>query len=476
MFGQASYVKVNRKLDVDFSFIFSPQRHKDKGEFMNQNYMKEKPILNLIIKMSLPIIISMIINGLYNIVDSFFVSKISENAMTAVSLIFPIQYLANAFGIGFGVAIASLTGFYYGAKEKELASYSATRGVILSLIHGIIITIVSLIIAKPFIKLFTNDPEIIKYGLDYFYIVCFFAPIITVSMALEKILQAQGKMMITMFAMAIGAIVNIVLDPLFILTFNMGVKGAALATGIGLIVGLITYIIIFLKSKLSFNLSLKAKGNSTITKKLYAVGIPSSLNLALPSFMIIALNAILSNYDSSYVLILGVYYKLQTFLYFIISGLVQGIRPLISYNEGAHEYKRVNKIVLYSLFISLLVMVLGTILFVSIPDKLIGIFTNNINTINNGKIALQIISLGFIVSAFQYLISGVFEALSKGLPSLIISLIRSLLIILVAFILSLFFKEKGVWMAFPITETIALLISLILYIIFFKNRNKILLK
>ncbi len=157
---------------------------------MEQTEMKNKPLLSLIVKMSLPIIISMIINALYNIVDSYFVAKVSEDAMTAISLIFPLQYLANACGIGFGVAIASLTAYYYGANKKDDATYSATKGVILSIIHGVIITIFSLIVAKPFLQMFTDNEQIIQYGLDYFYIVAFFAPLITVSMALEKILQA----------------------------------------------------------------------------------------------------------------------------------------------------------------------------------------------------------------------------------------------------------------------------------------------
>lgn len=440
---------------------------------MEKSYMENKPIFKLIIKMSLPIIISMIINALYNIVDSFFVSKVSEDAMTAISIIFPLQYLANAFGIGFGVAIASLTAFYYGANKKNVATYSATKGVILSIIHGIIITIFSLIVAKPFFLLFTDNETIINYGLDYFYIVAFFAPLITVSMALEKILQSQGKMKITMLAMAIGAIINIILDPIFIIKLNMGVKGAAIATGIGLFFGLITYILIFVKCKLDINLSLKVKSEIKVISKLYSVGIPSSLNLALPSFMIIALNAILTKYDSSYVFILGVYYKLQTFLYFVISGLVQGIRPIISYNEGASLTKRVNKTFYISLLISLIVMVIGTIIFLTIPDKLIAIFTNNPSTIEKGAKALRIISFGFIVSSFSVVISGVFEGLGKGLPSLIISLTRYILIIFIAYILSLHFQVDGVWHAFYITEILAFIISIFLCIFLFLKRKTI---
>ena len=439
---------------------------------MEKSYMKENNILSLIFKMSLPLIISMIINGLYNIVDSYFVSKVSENAMTAISLIYPIQYLPSAFGIGFGVAIASLTGFYMGKGDNKNAEYSAKLGVIIALIHGIIIAVLSCVFAKSFLNLFTDDPEIINDGVEYFYIVAMFSPCTTISMALEKILQSQGKMIITMIAMAIGALTNIVLDPLFIFVFNMGVKGAAIATGISLFVDLITYIIIFFKSNLTLKINFKVKGDKNIIKKLYSVGIPSSLNLALPSFMIIGLNAILSSFGAVYVFVLGVYYKLQTFLYFILSGLVQGIRPIISYNEGANEYKRVNKIVLYSLIISVIVMCIGTILFLSIPDLFIAIFTTNNITIGIGAKALRIISLGFIVSSFSYVISGVFEALSKGLPSLVISLIRYLLIIVLAIILSRIFRETGVWVSFPVTEVLAFIVSLILFYFIFVKRYK----
>lgn len=435
--------------------------------------MKQNNILGLIFKMSFPIVISMIINGLYNLVDSFFVAMISEKAMTAVSLIYPLQYLPNAFGIGFGVATASLAGFYFGSGDLEKANHCATKGLIVAIIHGVILAIFSLLFAKTFLSLFTSDEEIIKDGLDYFYIVCIFAPCITVSMALEKILQCQGKMITTMIAMAVGAVTNIILDPVFILVLNMGVKGAALATGISLVISLLGYILIFTNCKLQIKISFKAKGEKNILKKLYCVGFSSSLNLALPSFMIIALNAILSKYDSSFVLILGVYYKLQSFLFFIVSGLVQGIRPLISYNEGSKEYKRVDKIVIYSLIISLIVMVIGTALFLLIPTHLISLFSKNESTIKNGTISLRIICIGFIISAFPYLISGVFEALSKGWPSLIISLIRYLFIIIPALILSHFYNEIGVWMSFPITETVALIVSIILYIYVFKRRSTI---
>ena len=285
---------------------------------------------------------------------------------------------------------------------------------------------------------------------------------------ISEALSSQSEELFT----AGNSVINIVLDPIFIIHLNMGVIGAAIATGIGLLISLLAYIIIFIKCKLDINLSFKIKCDVNVYSKLYSIGISSSLNLALPSFMIIALNSILTTYDESYVLILGVYYKIQTFLYFIVSGLVQGIRPIISYNEGANRSDRVNKTFNISLLISVIVMIIGTIIFLTIPDKLISLFTNNQETINNGSHALRIISFGFIVSSFSVLISGVFEALGKGLPSLIISLTRYVLIILVAYILTRSIGVDGVWHAFYVTEFIAFIISLILYVFLFLRRNK----
>ena len=434
---------------------------------MNQEYMKNDSIPKLIFKMSLPMVISMVINALYNIVDSYFVAKVSENAMTAISLIFPIQYLANAFGIGFGVGINAVVSYYLGAKKDKNASYSATIGVILSIVHGIILSIICFIIAKPFIMAFTKNEEIIKYGLDYFYIVVLFAPIITVSMALEKILQAIGKMKTTMVCMAIGAVVNIILDPIFITNLGLGIKGAAIATGIGLLVGLITY----LKVKLPLKITFFEEEKDHSIKKLYTIGIPASLNLALPSFMIIALNKVLASYNDVNVLILGVYYKLQTFLYFIIRGIVQGNRPLLGYNYWAKYKNRVNTIFKITLILSLIVMSLGTILFASIPDKLISLFTTNGETIKMGAKAIRIISIGFIISAFSVVISGFFEGISKGVPSLIISLIRYIAIIFIAYLLSIFFNENGVWSSFFVTEILAFVVSIILFKIFYLKKE-----
>ena len=439
--------------------------------------MKEKPVLPLVLKMALPMVISMLVNSLYNIVDSFFVAQVSEDAMTAISIVYPLQNLANAVGVGFGVGINAAVAYYLGAGNGKAANRSATLGIILSALHGIVLAGICVLFIRPFISMFTDSEEIVAYGLDYFYIVIAFAPVLTLGMAFEKVLQATGKMKTTMFCMAIGAVANIILDPIFISGLGavpaMGVFGAALATGIGQTLSLISYIAVFLLAKIPVRLRLERRGEEKICRKLYYVGIPASLNLALPSFMITVLNAILAAFAEVYVLILGVYYKLQTFIYFTISGIVQGIRPLISYNLGAGRKDRVIGIFKVTLLLSLGVMVIGTILCLAIPKQLMDIFTDTPQTMEQGAVALRIISAGFIVSAISVVVSGSFEALGKGMPSLIISLLRYIAILPIALLMSYLFQAAGVWHSFWITELLSAVVSCILFWrLFYKDCTK----
>ena len=449
---------------------------------MDQTFMKEKPVLPLVLKMALPMVISMLVNSLYNIVDSFFVAQVSEDAMTAISIVYPLQNLANAIGVGFGVGINAAVAYYLGANNGKAANRSATLGIILSALHGIVLAGICMLLIRPFISMFTDSEQIIAYGLDYFYVVIAFAPVLTLGMAFEKVLQATGKMKTTMFCMAIGAVANIILDPIFISGLGvvpaMGVFGAALATGIGQTLSLISYIAVFLLAKIPVRLRLERRGEEKICRKLYYVGIyyvgiPASLNLALPSFMITVLNAILAAFAEVYVLILGVYYKLQTFIYFTISGIVQGIRPLMSYNLGAGRKDRVMGIFKVTLLLSLGVMVIGTILCLAIPGQLMDIFTDTPQTVQQGAIALRIISAGFIVSAISVVVSGSFEALGKGMPSLIISLLRYIAILPIALLMSYLFQAAGVWHSFWITELLSAVVSCILFWrLFYKDCTK----
>lgn len=434
---------------------------------MNQTFMKEKKIFPLVLTMSLPMIISMLVNSLYNIVDSYFVAKISESSMTALSLVFPLQNLVNAVGVGFGVGINAVVAYFLGAQDRESADKAVTQGLVLNTVHGIILSVGCMAVVPSFLKLFTSDSEIIGYGLDYSYIVFLFSTVITVEVSFEKIFQAVGKMKVSMIGMLSGCVANIILDPILIFGLGfipaMGIKGAALATGIGQLVTLVYYLIIFSKGGIPvrFKPERRMMGGK-LYKRLYGVGAPATLNIALPSLLITSLNGILSEFSPVYVLILGIYYKLQTFIYLTANGIVQGIRPLVGYNYGAGRGDRVQSIHRVALGLGALIMLVGTVLCLVFPKQLIGLFTTSGQTVALGGQALRIISCGFIVSAVSVMASGTFEGLGKGVPSLVISLIRYIIIIPIAFVLSRFLDAVGVWHAFWVTEVIAAGVSCVL--------------
>lgn len=435
-----------------------PQRLEGKELPMNQTFMKEKKILPLVISMSLPMVISMAVNALYNIVDSFFVAKISENAMTALSLVFPVQNLVASIAVGFGVGMNARIAFCLGAEDQAQADRATATGMLLSFVHGLILTLLCLLVIPWFLSLYTQDAQTLHMGLAYANRVFLFSIVIMLGVALEKIFQAVGRMKVSMVSMLAGLVVNIILDPLMIFGLGpfprMGIEGAAYATGIGQSVTLLVYLLfcVFRPLPLSFrwkNITL----NPLLLQKLYAVGIPASLNMALPSVLISSLNGILAGFSEKYVLVLGAYYKLQTFIYLTANGIVQGTRPLISFNYGAGEKDRVEKIFRTALGLTAGVMAVGLLLSLAIPQQLIGLFTGNEETIRIGVKALRIISIGFLASAVSVTCCGALEALEKGIPSLLVSLSRYVLLILpAAFLFSRLLGAEGVFYAFPLTE------------------------
>lgn len=436
---------------------------------MNENFMKEKPVFSLLISMSLPMVISMLVNSLYNIVDSFFVAQISEDAMTALSLVYPVQNFINAIGIGFGIGVNAVIAFHLGAGEKAKADKAATQGMVIAVIHGIIITIVSIAIIPAFLRMFTSSETVIDLGVRYSVIAFAFSLIIILGVTFEKIFQSVGSMKVTMVSLMCGCVINIILDPLLIFGIGpfpeMGIEGAALATGIGQTLTLAIYLAVYIVRPIRVHISRKyLLPNKKIIMRLYSIGIPATLNLALSSLLISSLNAILASYSEVYILVLGIYYKLQTFLYLPANGIIQGMRPLVGYNYGAGEHKRVSQIYKIVLCMSGIIMIAGTAICLIIPGQLISLFTQNQETIIVGKTALRIISAGFIVSAVSVTSSGALEGLGKGTPSLIISLFRYVIIIIpAAFFLSKIFGPVGVWNAFWISETITAAVSYVIY-------------
>lgn len=436
---------------------------------MNEEFMKERPVLPLLLSMALPMILSMLVNSLYNIVDSFFVAKISEDAMTALSLVFPIQNFVNAVAIGFGVGINAVIAFYLGAKEPDKANAAASKGTLLSVVHGVIMTVVCILIMPGFLRMFTSNETVVQMGIQYSMIVFAFSVIISIDLSFEKIYQAVGRMVVTMVGLGGGCLMNIVLDPLLIFGIGpfpkMGIRGAALATGLGQVFTLLIYLFVYVFRPISVKIGRRyLHTEDYLTGKLYAIGIPAILNMALPSLLTTALNAILSTYSQIYVVILGIYYKLQTFLYLPANGMIQGMRPVISYNYGAGEHKRVRSIYNITLTIIGMIMVFGAVICLIFPDKLIGMFSDNQATITEGATALRIICAGFIVSSVSVTSSGALEGLGKGTPSLMISLLRYVVVIIpAAFALSRIFGVVGVWNAFWVAELITAVAALFIY-------------
>ncbi len=436
---------------------------------MNDSFMKEKPVFPLLVSMALPMVISMLVNSLYNIIDSFFVAKIGEEAMTALSLVYPIQNFVNAAAIGFGVGINALIALYLGAGDRENADRAATHGMLFAAVHGIVIMVGSIVIMPSFLRMFTEDDTVISFGIRYSTIVFCFSVIVMLELSFEKIFQAVGRMKVTMAALIAGCITNIVLDPLLIFGIGifpkLGITGAALATGMGQVVTLVVYLVVYAKSRMPVRLKreyLPLKKETDV--KLYAVGIPAVLNLALPSILISFLNAILAVYAQKYVVILGIYYKLQTFLYLPASGIIQGMRPLISYNYGANETKRVKTIYDLTLCMNGVIMIIGTLICQFASGRLMGLFTDQPGTAAAGGTALRIISIGFVVSAVSVTASGAFEALGKGGESLVISLFRYIIFIIpAAYLLCRVAGPDRVWYAFGITEILTAAIAAVMH-------------
>ena len=436
---------------------------------MNENFMKEKPVLPLILSMSLPMVLSMMVNSLYNIVDSFFVAQISEDAMTALSLVYPVQNFVNAIGIGFGIGINAVIAIHLGAGDEKKANMATTQGMLLALIHAVILTVAGIAVLPGFLRMFTSSEKVIDLGIRYSVIVFLFTFAIVLGVAFEKVFQAVGAMKVTMLSLMCGCIANIILDPVLIFGLGpfpaMGIEGAALATGLGQVLTLVIYIAVYLRWPIRVKICRKyCMPDRRMIARLYAIGIPATLNLALPSLLISALNAILASFSQIYVLVLGIYYKLQTFLYLPANGFVQGMRPVIGFNYGAGEHRRVKQIYRIVLCMSGLIMIFGTIICLAVPEKLMELFTQNEETIRAGETALRIISAGFIISAVSVTSSGALEGLGKGVPSLVISLFRYVLVIIpAAYILSRIFGAVGVWHGFWIAELITAAVAFAVY-------------
>ena len=431
------------------------------------NTMANKPIFPLLMKMAIPPMLSMLIQSMYNIIDSIFVAKLGEKALTALSLAFPLQNLSLAFSVGLGVAINALIAQNLGAKKNNLSNNIASHGIFLSLLHSLLFIFIGVFLIKPFFSIFTNDPETLNYAITYGSIVITFTFGSIIHITIEKMFQATGNMIIPMFLQVVGAVVNIILDPILIFGINgylkLGVSGAAIATIIGQISACLLAILLFRK-KSFLKLSLTTfKPNLQIIKNIYSIAIPSGVMTALPSILVTLLNGLLTTVNQSAIAFLGIYFKLQSFVYMPANGLIQGMRPLISYNFGAKHFERVKKIIKVSIIVTSVILCSGTLIFMTFPKFILSWFNATSSLLNIGIIGLRIFSICFIVSSVSIVISGTFESLGNGKYSLTISLLRQLIITVpLAHILLFLIGLNGVWLSFLIAECIASIVSIIL--------------
>lgn len=427
--------------------------------------MRTKPVFSLLVSMSVPMMLSMLIQSLYNIIDSIYVSRLGTDALTAVSLAYPLQNAIVSVGVGIGVGIASAISIYLGAGDQEKADRAATLGIVLTVIHCLIFILAGVFITRPFLSLFSDDGSILKDACDYTYIVLCLSFGALLQIAFEKIFQSIGKMKITMYILIAGCVINIILDPILIFGLlgfpALGVSGAAIATVIGQICAFLLYIVVYLRRPYAVRLRAKhLKPDGKIIRQIYSVGIPSSIMMLLPSVLISVLNRILAQLSSVYVAVLGVYFKLQTFIYMPANGIVQGMRPIIGYNYGAGEYRRVRSTIRYSLVCAAAIMLAGTVLSLIFPSQIFALFDADMELMSAGITALRIISLGFLTSSLGIICAGTFEAVGNGRNSLIISLLRQFIITIpLSWFLSGVLGAVGVWISFPVSELCAAVAS-----------------
>lgn len=440
-----------------------------------ENKMGTLPVNKLLISMSLPMMISMLVQALYNVVDSIFVSRICEDALTAVSLAFPLQSLMIALGAGMGVGVNALLSRSLGEGDYDKVNKSAMNGIFLSLINFIIFLLIGIFVTKPFYLSQTSDPEIIAYGVQYLSIVCCCSFGIYTQFIFERILQSTGRTFYTMLTQGLGAIINLILDPILIFGLlgapKLGVAGAAIATVIGQIVAGIAAIIINFKKNDEVRLHFKGFRPDPVTiRQIYIVGLPSIIMQSIGSVMTYGMNHILIAFSTTATAVFGVYFKLQSFIFMPVFGMNNGMVPIIAYNYGAQKKERLVQTIKLSVCYAEFLMFIGFLVFQFLPEPLFRLFDASEHMMSMGIPALRIISIHFLLAGFCIIIGSVFQALGNGVYSMIVSIARQLVVLLpAAWLLSRLGEVNYVWWAFPIAELASLTIST--FFLFKINRN-----
>lgn len=426
-----------------------------------ENKMGYMPVPRLLFTMSMPMVISMLVQALYNVVDSVFVARISENALTAVSMAFPVQNLMIAVSVGTGVGINALLSRSLGEKQFRQADRAARNGLFLGLVTYLAFAVFGLAGSRLFFTSQTSDPELIAYGTQYVFTVTVFSFGICLAVVGERLLQSTGRTIYNMITQGLGAIINIILDPILIFGLwgfpRMEVLGAAVATVVGQICGMALSLFFNVRKNQEINLNMKGfRPDWATIRKIYEVGLPSIIMQSIGSVMVFGVNKILMMFTSTAVSVFGVYFKLQSFIFMPVFGLNNGMVPIIAYNYGAGSRSRVVKTIKLGVMYSVCIMLLGVLIMQCLPEKLLLLFEASDTMLSIGIPALRIISIHFALAGFCIVMSTAFQSLGYAWCSMINSICRQVVVILpAAWLLSLSGRLELIWWSFPIAEFVS---------------------
>lgn len=433
---------------------------------MLEHKMGSMNMKKLILSMSVPIMISMLIQALYNIVDSMFVAKVSQDALAAVSLCFPIQTMIIAVSCGTGVGLNAVLSRRLGQKRQQEAEAVALHGIFLAACSWIVFAFFGFFCARIFLSMFTEDTSVLDMGVAYIKICTVFSFGVFIQIAYERIMQATGNPVYNMLIQGVGAIVNIVLDPIFIFGAGgipaMGVRGAAIATVIGQITAMILGIILTRHKVKDISMNIRDfQFSAAIVKDIYKIGIPAILMQSIMSFMTVFMNLILASFSTLAVSVFGIYYKLQQFVYMAVNGMNNALIPILSYNYGAGNYQRIKEGIQFSLLLCTFLMLAGTLVFQILPVQLLYLFQADAKMLSIGIPAMRIISLSFLAGGICLVVCSICQALDRGRFSLLVTLIRQLLLLVpLCFFMAYAFGLNVCWWSFPITELLCASVSI----------------
>ncbi len=444
---------------------------------IKENKMGVMPVNKLLITMSLPMMASMLIQALYNIIDSIFVAQISEEAITALSLAFPVQNLMIGVATGTGVGMNALLSRSLGEKDTKRVNRAATNGVVLAALSSLLFVLFGIFGSRIFFEVQTDNADIIKYGTQYISICTIGSVFLYISIIFERLMQATGKTVLSMYTQGIGAIINIVLDPILIFGCNLDVIGAALATVIGQMVSCCTAILLNYKFNPEIHLNFKGfRLHGETVKRIYSVGVPSMLMMGIGSVMNFSLNKILIDFFSTTAAaVLGIYYKIQSFAFMPLFGMNNGVVPIIAYNFGAGKRSRITKCIKLAVVYATGIMLIAVAVFQRWPEELLLMFNASKDMLEIGIPAFKIISLHYIFAGFCIVMGTVFQAFGKGMLSLVVSICRQLVVLLpVAYLLAKLFADNVnvFWFCFPIAEVMSLIVSAICFVYVYKKTIK----